>query len=36
MVIYRKRCYHAKIATSKNREPHNRVKTLDAGKATVL
>ena len=36
MVIYRKRGNHAKTATSKNRKPHNRVKSLDAGKATVL
>ncbi len=36
MVIYRKRGNHAKIATLKNRKPHNRVKTLDVGKATVL
>lgn len=36
MVIYRKRGNHAKIATSKKCKPHNRVKSLDAGEATVL
>lgn len=36
MVIYHKRGNHAKIATSKKCKPHNRVKSLDVGKATVL